>query len=76
MSEEENAEFFELSAPLRDALETINDYLLRGSKTPTSAEADNEQQSKQIEWAHKARSKHLLGRTSLKIPYLLAVRPA
>ena len=53
MSEEENAEFFELSAPLRDALETINDYLLRGSKTPTSAEVDNEQQNKQIEWAHK-----------------------
>ena len=49
---EDDADFFELSAPLRDAFETINEYLLRGSKTPTT-NVESEQQSNQIEWAHK-----------------------
>lgn len=57
MSDEENADFFELSNPLRDALETINEFLHHGTKTPTKAAPETEQQlqqqNKQIDWAFK-----------------------
>jgi hypothetical protein len=63
MSEDESGTEFELSAPLRDALETISDHLMQGNKTPTqknqqqNEENDEEQQHKtnQINWAYKAR---------------------
>jgi hypothetical protein len=58
MSDDENAEFFELSAPLKDALETINDFLLEGIKTPTvndRVDERAEQKGNQIEWAQKVR---------------------
>lgn len=53
MSEEEGADF-ELSAPLRDALETINEnvLMLRGQKEATTR---TEQQMHETEWAHKVR---------------------
>jgi hypothetical protein len=52
MSEDESATEFELSAPLRDALETISDHLMQGNKTPRQTsqqqkeENDEEQQQK------------------------------
>ncbi|KAF7636961.1 hypothetical protein Mgra_00003542 [Meloidogyne graminicola] len=59
MSEEESSEFFELSAPLQDALETINDHLmqqnLKTTKLNDKHEKQEEKQTKnnQLEWAYK-----------------------
>jgi len=61
MSEEESSEFFELSAPLQDALETINDHLMQEAMKTSlkmgekSEKQQQEQQPKnnQLEWAYK-----------------------
>uniref|UniRef100_A0A1I8AYI3 ACB domain-containing protein n=1 Tax=Meloidogyne hapla TaxID=6305 RepID=A0A1I8AYI3_MELHA len=60
MSEEESSEFFELSAPLQDALETINDHLmlvdLKTSKMGEKSEKEKQEQqpkNNQLEWAYK-----------------------
>uniref|UniRef100_A0A914HBX7 Uncharacterized protein n=1 Tax=Globodera rostochiensis TaxID=31243 RepID=A0A914HBX7_GLORO len=50
MSEEESAEF-ELSAPLRDALETIDGHLARGATAATTAEGHSS--PAETEWAYK-----------------------
>ncbi|CAK5074637.1 unnamed protein product [Meloidogyne enterolobii] len=61
MSEEESSEFFELSAPLQDALETINDHLMQEAmKTSLKMGEKSEKQQQeqhpknnQLEWAYK-----------------------
>jgi hypothetical protein len=47
MSEDESATEFELSAPLRDALETISDHLMQDNKTRTQKDQQQQEENEE-----------------------------